>query len=221
MILHKNKSGFTLVETLKLAAPFMPFVSEHLWQKMKLKGSAHMADYPQAVKKLIDKQLQYDMMEARLVVSLALKKRAEAGIKVRQPLATLKIKNQKSKIKIKEELLDLIKDEVNVKSVVLDNSIEEDMWLDTIITPELKNEGTMREIIRHIQQARKENKLTAKDKVDIIYYSPELGGIIGSFKNVIRAHAKARDIKSVELENIKNPKEILIDGEKLYFGFKK
>ena len=211
--------NFTLTQTLKLAAPFMPFVSEHLWQKMKLKGSAHIADYPQAVKKLIDKQLQYDMMEARRVVSLALKKRAEAGIKVRQPLATLKIKNQKSKIKIKEELLGLIKDEVNVKSVVLDNSIEEDVWLDTIITPELKNEGTMREIIRHIQQARKENKLTAKDKVDIIYYSPELGGIIGSFKNVIRAHAKARDIKSVELENIKNPKEILIDGEKLYFGF--
>jgi len=145
--------------------------------------------------------------------------RSQSGITLH--VMQLRIFNYELRIKDKKELLDLIKEEVNVKSVVFDGALAEDVWLDTVITPELKNEGTIREIIRHIQQARKESKLTAKDKVDIIYYSPELGGIIESFKNVIRAHAKARDIKSVELENIKNPKEILIDGEKLYFGFKK
>jgi len=211
--------NFALAQTLKLAAPFMPFVSEHLWQKMKLKGSAHMADYPLAAKKLIDKQLHYDMIEVRRVVSATLKKRAEVGIKVRQPLAELRITNYELRIKDKKELLDLIKEEVNVKSVFFDNALTEDVWLDTAITPELKNEGTMREIIRHIQQARKEAKLTAKDTVMIIYHSPALREIVESSKEIIRAHTKASDIKAVDLENIKNPNEISIDGEKLWFGF--
>ena len=94
------------------------------------------------------------MEEVRRVVSLALEARARANIKVRQPLARLKIKKA-----IHDELLELIKDEVNVKEIVTDGSLTEPVSLDTTLTPELREEGELRELIRTIQDLRKEKGL--------------------------------------------------------------
>ena len=86
---------------------------------------------------------------------MALEQRAKAGIKVKQPIKSLKVKSEKLKIKENEELLNLIKDEVNVKEIIWDKNINQEVELDVEITPELKEEGELREFIRGLQDLRK------------------------------------------------------------------
>lgn len=100
------------------------------------------------------------MQEVRDVVVLGLEARAKAGIKVKQPLAMLKTKN----IKLKTELAELVSDEVNVKEILHDELIKDDVWLDIEITLELKEEGMMREFIRHVQELRKTEDLNPADR---------------------------------------------------------
>jgi len=148
-----------LLKFSKLTAPFTPFFAEEFYKNLKgKKESVHLENYPKADKKLIDKKLEEKMEQVREIVSLTLAKRMEAGIKVRQPLRKLTIK-----IKLDKSLLKLIKDEVNVKEVVAGRQLE----LDTKITEELKKEGETRELIRAVNNIRKEMGLTPRDKVVI------------------------------------------------------
>ena len=75
------------------------------------------------------------MMEVRHLATQALAARATAGVKVRQPLATLRIRSSKLNVRGDKELLDLLKDEVNVRDVVFDPDLAEEVSLDTKITP--------------------------------------------------------------------------------------
>ncbi|MFQ6049585.1 MAG: class I tRNA ligase family protein, partial [Candidatus Paceibacterales bacterium] len=79
--------GFVLLTLSKLAAPFIPFLTEEIYQKLpilnsKLPKSIHLEDWPRANKKLINKRLNKKMETAREIVSLALAERARAGVKV-------------------------------------------------------------------------------------------------------------------------------------------
>ena len=103
------------------------------------------------------------MEKIRQAVALVLAKRAELGIKVRQPLALLKIKKQE--LKNEKELLELAKEEINVKKVVFNDKIKEEIELDAKITKPLEEEGMAREVIRFIQDLRKKQGLTPKDRI--------------------------------------------------------
>jgi isoleucyl-tRNA synthetase len=147
-------------ELSKLLAPSMPFLAEDLYLKITggmQKESVHLDVWPEY---LLDEMTKDEletiekMNETRKVVSLGLEARSKAGIKVRQPLNCLKVKTQK----LTKDYLDLIKDEINVKEVVADEKISGEVELDTNITPELKEEGTVREIIRALQEIRKNKK---------------------------------------------------------------
>jgi len=109
------------------------------------------------------------MEEIRRLISLALEQRQRANIKVRQPLARLKIKSQNAKLE--REYLELIRDEVNVKEIIHDSEISLDIELDTEITPKLAEEGAVRDVIRSIQDWRKEQGLNPRDSVE--YTIPE------------------------------------------------
>lgn len=192
---------YVLLELSKLIAPVMPFMAEYIYREIHFNQaerstkrsdppSIHLCDWPETNKKLIDEKLEEQMQEVRNICSMALQKRAEAGIKVRQPLSKLKIKSQKLKV----ELVNLIKDEVNVKEVVLDSKIKEGVVLDTTITDELEEEGIVRDFIRQIQAMRKEMGLTPKDKIKV-YYS-ENQQIIEKYKDQIKKQVIAKDIVS-------------------------
>jgi isoleucyl-tRNA synthetase len=114
-----------------------------------------------------------NMEETRKVVSLALEKRMAAGIKVRQPLNGLRIK--RDILKGKEEYLDLIKDEVNVKNISFNEKLETDVELDTEITLELQNEGNIRDFIRATQELRKNKNLKPQDNVELLVETDSLG----------------------------------------------
>ena len=173
---------------IKLMAPFVPFIAEYIYQEMEGKDSVHLRDWPEVDKKLIDEKLEEQMEQVREICSLGLQKRAEAGIKVRQPLGKLQIINYK----LQDELIDLIKDEVNVKEVVAD--LKEGVVLDTTITEELKEEGLVRDFVRSIQAKRKEMGLTPKDKIRVIY--SENKDIVEKYADQIKKQVIAESIAS-------------------------
>lgn len=149
-----------LFEVSKLMAPFTPFFAEALFLSLRASMSergnlsVHLEDWPKADKTFIDHTLLDGMAEVRRLASLGLAARAESKIKVRQPLATFKIKMQNAKIKINEELLEILKDEVNVKEIVFEVGLGQEVLLNTIVTPALRDEGLYRELVRMVQGLR-------------------------------------------------------------------
>ncbi|KKU93550.1 MAG: isoleucine--tRNA ligase [Candidatus Wildermuthbacteria bacterium RIFCSPLOWO2_02_FULL_47_9c] len=160
--------GYVLLEVSKLAAPFVPFLSEFIFGELAgQKRSVHWEDWPRADGKRIDAGLEKEMTQARELAAKGLAERAKAGIKVRQPLQKLKVKSEK--FKVKEELIGLIKDELNVKEVVFDKNLKTEVELDTVVTPELRKEGLLREMVRTIQDMRKKAGYKPRDKARLCY----------------------------------------------------
>ena len=142
----------SLLTLATVIAPIMPFVAESIYRGVGGSlSSVHLEKWPAASQK--NETLLSDMAGARKAVSSALKERSKANIKVRQPLAKLSIKDET--LSGKSEMLAIIAEEVNVKEVVVDASIEGEVLLDTTLTPELAEEGDMRELLRQIQDGRK------------------------------------------------------------------
>src|SRR3989344_1319069 len=195
---------FVLLEFSKTIAPTLPFIAEEMYQKVKEKKneeSVHLESWPETNKQRTtnNKQLILNMAEAKRVASLGLEARAKAGIKVRQPIATLKIKNQKSKIKNNKELLQLIKDELNVKAILFDAHGTSEVEIDTIITPELKKEGQFRELVRNIQDLRKKEGFTTKDHAVLeVQTGSEGEDLIKLFVDNIRQVCLLKDITFVQ-----------------------
>jgi len=176
---------YVLVEYSKLIAPFMPFLAEEMFRNLTGKESVHLEEYPKTNKKLIDKKASDEMNFVREAVSLGLAARVKNGLKVRQPLSKLQIAN--CKLQITKELLDLIKDELNIKEIEFTKGMKEkEGWayeedgkikigLNLEITDELRIEGVAREIVRHIQTMRKEAKYDRDDRINIKYGLKENG----------------------------------------------
>ncbi len=152
----KQTLYFVLKNITKLLAPFAPFIAEELYRKLRIENdveSVHLESWPTADTN-VDEEIIKKMEATRQKVSVALEARSKANIKIRQPIASLTTST-------KDVYVDLIKDEVNVKEVI-DKEIE-GVEIDTIITPELAEEGRMRDVIRVIQDLRKEKNLKPSD----------------------------------------------------------
>jgi isoleucyl-tRNA synthetase len=114
------------------------------------------------------------MESVRTIASAALARRAETGIKVRQPLATLTISSDKTTLTSRDtEYLAILKDEINVKEVIFKKGMSEDILLDTVITHALREEGLLRELVRVIQDLRQDAGLRMKDAVSLLLDGPE------------------------------------------------
>jgi len=166
--------GATLEVLARLIAPFVPFFSEALYQSLHAEegASVHLADWPTANDAAIDPKLEKAMKEARSISSAALALRASSSLKVRQPLRALLVKDAASALAGYPELIEIVKDEVNVKEVFFGAEITGDIDLDREITPELKEEGTVREFIRLIQDFRQDVKLSPLDIVSLSIDAP-------------------------------------------------
>jgi len=170
---------YVLLELAKLMAPFAPFFAEHLYQSVGgEKESVHLENWPKGG--AVDEEILAGMNFVRSFTSMALMQRAENNIKTRQPLQRLSIKHTLGKDPTKhwKELVEILKDEINVKEVVLDTEMGQDdppVKLDIAITPELQEEGDVRELVRAFQDLRKEMKLSPSDKVSISVETEEKG----------------------------------------------
>lgn len=206
---------YAISKLIKLMAPFTPFITEDIFLKMKSGESVHLCDYPQPNLDLIDEKLEQEMENIRDIVNLALAERSKQGIKVRQALLSLSVKDLKTDNK---ELIELIKEEINVKEVKEDKGINEDVKLDTTITPELKEEGNVREIIRQIQKMRKDNGFIPEDRIDVYYAQGEF------FDTILernKDHILSEVLANKFILSNEDLKEINIDDNKIYLNIKK
>jgi len=158
-----------LVNLSKVLAPFIPFLSEYIYKNLTSKKSVHLESWPKAGK--VEEKLLEEMALVRKICELGHAERKRAGVKVRQPLNKFQISN--FKFQISNDLIQLIEDELNVKKVVFKQGKGElEVKLDTEITPELKEEGETRELIRKIQELRKKAGCALDGK--IIVEAPNL-----------------------------------------------
>lgn len=160
-----------ILETFaKMCAPFTPFLAEMVFTDLGHTTSVHMEDWPVVDSSLIDEKVLEEMGRTRSIVSKALERRADAGINVRQALRGMTVTIPTGEFAV--EYQELAKDEVNVKSVELkkgDYAVE----LDLTLTPELVREGTVREIIRRVNDLRKQSGLTIEDRIELFVTGPK------------------------------------------------
>jgi isoleucyl-tRNA synthetase len=136
------------------------------------------------------------MEEARRICELGHAKRKEEKIKVRQPLAVLKVFGRRG---LFEDLLALIKDELNVKKIVFERpQANFSVVFETKITFELREEGQAREIVRIIQDKRKEQKVAFDDKIEVtLPWWPK------KFEDYIKKETLAQSLNKGERVSIK------------------
>lgn len=152
---------YVLQELAKLIAPSMPFLAESLYQVVRAKTdpqSVHLEDWPEAGE--IDRDTLRRMSEVRSLVTLGLEVRSRAGIRVRQPLAAAMVHGAK----LERPYVELLLEELNVKVVEQGSGHELAVELDTVLTDVLKQEGQVREVIRTVQQLRKQLGLAIADQ---------------------------------------------------------
>lgn len=195
---------YVLKTLSQLIAPTMPFLSEEVFRAVREDTdpeSVHLTEWPHATKNFfadLFKKKESELVPAMQLVrdasSLGLKLRQEHNLKVRQPLAALTLKDER--LKGNTELLPLVADEVNVKEVLFDSSLEEEAVLDTVITPELKEEGNVREVLRFIQDLRKKENLAPSDEATLVIATDAAGEVF--LERHWETLAKTTNLKSRE-----------------------
>lgn len=214
----------TVLETLaKVMAPFTPFISEYVYKEIgqyraQQQTSIHLTMWP-LVDNSDDEVLSH-MAAVRTIVEMGLSLRKDAGIKVRQPLLKFVVSQQ-----IQDQgLVDIILDELNVKSLVQEDTSgaewmhktdgDTTVSLFTTITPELLHEGYVREFVRAINQMRKEQGLTREHRIRLCYQTNDavLTSVIHSYSQELQNAVLADEI--TEGEGI-NP--VTVDGKHISF----
>lgn len=204
-----------LVTLAKVMAPFTPFLSEEIYRNLTNKESVHLVDWPTVKPELVDEKLNEEMQSVRSLVTEGLKLRTDAKIKVRQPLLEVRIKNQV----LGTEMEEILKEELNVKGITVDEKQAENIILNTEITPELKLEGEAREIIRAIQEGRKKAKFSVEDRITLGYTGKEK--VFAKFENEIAKEVLATSVQKGELPDAEYRETVELDGEQFSFSLKR
>ncbi len=203
-----------LIEFAKVMAPFVPFLAEdvylNVFENKPPHQSVHLEAWPHLKITEEEKATITAMIEVRKLVTLGLELRMRAGIKVRQPLSRLKIRDDVADLSEDEGYLSLIKDEVNVKEVIFDAEMLEEIVLDTDVTDELRKEGIARELMRSIQELRKAALLSPGDKIDVkISGRVEVNHIANEYRDMITRVTSVQNFLFEEKDNEEFEVEII------------
>ncbi|MFH1854976.1 MAG: isoleucine--tRNA ligase [bacterium] len=174
---------YVLLKTSQMIAPLLPFTAESIWQEVKLDDdpeSVHLSNWPKANKQMLDENLEQIMGRARRVVETGHSLRQKNSLKVRQPLAQISFAPGFGDFD--DEIIPIILEELNIEKSVSKNEIkspdsledhELEVTIDTEIDERLQGLGDLRDIIRAIQNLRKNMDLSPSEKVSVIYFADE------------------------------------------------
>ncbi len=308
----KDAAYSTLYQVLttlcRLLAPMVPFVAEVMYQNLvrsvdpDAPESVHHTDWPQANAALVDEDLLSRMALARQVVALGHSARNSQNIKLRQPLASALVHMESGAGGLDEELMALVRDELNVKQVSFvsdaselvtyrllpDNKVlgprfgrrfpalraqlaaQEPMAavkrlradlplhlevegeevelapdevlvrdepreglavvsergltvaVDTVLTPDLVAEGLAREVVRRVQNLRKEAGLDLDDRIVATYQAEgDLAGAIDAWRDFIAAETLSVELRAGPAEGDATVGEDRVGGHRLVLGVRK
>ena len=278
-----------LVEICKIIAPFMPFVSEYIFKNLTSKISVHLELFPEKNPGFIFNKLNDDTSLVQNLITLWLSARANAKIRVRQPLNYAKITK-----KLTPYFEEILKEELNVKQIklfseneipfqickpnarligpkfgwdakfiisqakagnftILENGwvkvwefelipwefelefvlnksskntnevLESWNWmvlaLDITITEDLKLEWYTRDIVRHIQESRKEANFNVDDRIQISIFWDMVWEILSKFKSYIESETLSTIVSDLQNPNLE--KEVEVEGLKIKLRLKK
>lgn len=152
---------YCVVQLTKIMAPFTPFMSEAIYRQLTNDESVHLLNWPKLYS--TSHLVLEDMSKVRELITEGLSRRAEAKIKVRQPLSSVSFNAQLHET---DKYSDVFRDELNVKEV---NWVDKGATvnLKTVLSPKLVQEGISREIIRLVQNARKNAGLNVDDRINL------------------------------------------------------
>ncbi len=180
----------------QLLAPFMPFTAERVYGAVRSNEdpeSVHLASWPE--KEEYDRSVMDDFRKVRKIISIALERRSEAGVRVRQPLSKVVLKRGPEYLIEDDELIEHIRSEVNVKEVVFKDGMKSDIELDLDLTPDLIKEGEIRDLVRILQSCRKKEGFTSQEKAKLSVETDESGKeLLDNASDELRETVKVTDI---------------------------
>lgn len=210
----KTTLKYVLENISRVIAPLMPFSAEMIFRNTGRNTSIHLENWPEFFEDKIYEELEKNMELTREIVSIALRERDIVHIALKQPLSEIKIKSPK----LSKEYLEIIAEEINIKNVVLEESEEIFVELNTEISSELEDEGLSRELIRIVQSMRKKNGLVKEDRIDLsIYLEHERSSEVYEFikENLSKIGAEKIEFSKktskefIEESSIKNKKYLI------------
>lgn len=155
-----------MLVVVKVAAPVTPFITETIFQKLRRGGdpvSVHHCDWPTVDQRFFTDEVVGQMRMLREWIEQALALRAEAKLKVRQPLQSVTVPVDS----LDETYQKVLREELNVKEVLCGDAVA----IDTVMTNELKVEGVLRDLVRQTNALRKKARLTINDHIAVSYHS--------------------------------------------------
>ena len=228
---------YVLVRLGYILAPFTPFLAEELYRNLTSDNeSIHLKDWLTAG--AVNDQALADMSRTRELINNGLSLRMkqdehQVSIKVRQPLQSAAYAGAK----LAEYYEQIMAEELNVKEIrwiesldehladydVTEGMIKPESWVEISkhLTPELKREGLMREVIRHVQSARKKAGLQVDDRIDLGITSSdtEIAQAVYMFADTIKAETLAVKLGSAadDMERY----DVKVDGKLVEIYLKK
>jgi len=225
-----------LVSVCKLLAPFVPFITEHIYQNIvrvfpdEELESVHHCDYPSPDESLVEAKLEDSMDLVSKLVEAGRRARSDAGIKIRQPLKEVVVVCEKEKREEVGSLAGILKDELNVREVKFtdeglksefvsaENYKQEEvdkettLFLNISLDKRLIEEGLVRDLVRRIQGMRKDLDLEYTAKIRILYEGDEeVKEAIKTFSDYICAETLA-----VAIGEGKPSSSVSVKGEQIY-----
>lgn len=217
---------YVLVQLSHVMAPFTPFLAEELYRKLTDGESVHLRDWPEAGH--VNELVLQEMADVRRGIESGLSQRAAAKLKVRQPLksATVYMSRTPESQETVRHYEQIIKEELNVKEAAVSalpatSDEHPETKMDFTLTPALKREGMMREVVRNVQNARKQAGLNVDDRIKLSLSTTddELRKAIEEHDQTIAEETLAKEVASDQTYGFET--SCAVEGAPLTISIKK